>query len=93
MARLEPGEELGWPPARVLPARRTDHRGDVSRDAMRAVMRCAAAIVKAEATALAETTEPFVAGLAADAVVGAEFGHGVQVQPVIANESLTLFHR
>jgi len=50
-------------------------------------------IVKAEAAALLEAPEPFVAGLAADAGAGAEFGHGVHVQPVIANESLTLFHR
>jgi hypothetical protein len=36
--------------------------------------------------------EPFVSGLATDVVAGAQFGHGIQIQSVITNEPLTLFH-
>jgi hypothetical protein len=90
--RLEPREEFGRPPARMVPARCTNHRRDVSRDAVPAAMRCPAAVGQGGAAPRLEAREPFVAGVAADAVPGAEFSHGVQVQPVITNESLTLFH-
>jgi hypothetical protein len=76
----------------MLPARRTDHRRDVTRNAMGTVMRGPAAISQPTATALVESRQPFVASLAADAVAGAEFHHGVQVQPVIPNEALSLVH-
>jgi hypothetical protein len=92
LARPQPGQEFGRSPARMLPPRRTDHRGDVPRDTVGAVMRRPAAITQAAAPAFIVAGEPFVAGLAADAVAGAQFGHGIQVQPVITNEPLTLFH-
>jgi len=77
----------------MLAPSRADHRCDVARNAMRAVIRRSTAITQTESTALFKAREPFVASLAADAVAGAQFAHGVQVQPVIANESLTLLHR
>jgi hypothetical protein len=77
----------------MLPPRRADHRRDVPRHALGAVMWGSAAIMQTEATAFVKAREPFVARLAANAVPTAQFGHGVQFQPVIANESLTLLHR
>jgi hypothetical protein len=76
----------------MLPAGRTDYRRDAAPDPMRAVMRGPTAIPQPKATALVEARQPFVAGLAADPVAGAEFHHGVQVQPVIAHEPLSLVH-
>jgi hypothetical protein len=68
------------------------HRRQLVRDSMGTVMRRAAAIPQPTAPALVEARQPFVARLAADAVTRAQFHHGVQVQPVIPNESLSLLH-
>ena len=91
--RPQPGQELGGPPARMLPARRADHGRDVRRDAVRAVMRRAAPIAAGPGgPPPSKRVEPLVAGLAADAVPRAELDHRIQVQPVITNEPLALFH-
>src|SRR5262249_62398386 len=92
VSRLQPREEFARPPAGMLPPRGADHRRDIPRDAMRAVMRNPAAITQTEPTALLKAREPFVTGLAADAVAGAQLGHGVQTQAASPNEALTLFH-
>ena len=90
--RPEPRQELGGAPARMLPPGRVDHRCHLLGDAVRALVRRAAPIPEALPAGVLEAREPLVAGLATDAVPGAELEHGVQVQPVIANEPFTLFH-
>jgi hypothetical protein len=92
LPRPQPGQELGGPSARMLPARGADHGRDVRRDAVGALMRGATAIAQTLAAVLIEAIEPFVAGLAADAVPRAEFDHRIQVQPVILDEALSLVH-
>jgi len=76
----------------MLPARGADHSRDVRRDAVRALMRRAAAIAQALAVGRLEPVEPLVAGLAADAVPRAELDHRIEVQPVIFDEALSLVH-
>src|SRR5262245_39427364 len=92
VTRLQPRQELGRPPAWMLPARRADQYRDLPAYAMGTVVGRPAAITQGEPAALFEAREPFVAGLAADAVTRAEFGHGLQVQPAITNEPLSLLH-
>jgi hypothetical protein len=76
----------------MLPPRRTDYGRDLSRDTVRTLMGRPAAIAQAGPSGFIEAGEPFVAGLATDAEPRAQFRPGVQIQPVIANEPLTLFH-
>ena len=76
----------------MLPARRTDRGRDVGRNAMGAVTRRPAAIAQAETTALVEARNPFVAGLATDAVTRTQLRHRIQLQAVIVDESLSLVH-
>ena len=76
----------------MLPARGTDHRGDIRSDPVRAVVRRAAAVLETGATRGVEAREPFVAGLPTDVVTGTEFRHRVQPDSVIADEPLSLLH-
>ena len=76
----------------MLAARRTNHRADGAGDPVGAVPRGPATIPQPQPPAFVKAREPLVARLAADPVPGAEFGHRVQLEAVIANESLTLLH-
>jgi hypothetical protein len=92
LPRSQPGQELGGAPARMLAARRADHRRDGRGDAVRALMGRAAAIAQPLASVLLEAVEPLVAGLAADAVPRAKLDHRIEIQPVILDEALSLVH-
>jgi hypothetical protein len=76
----------------MCPPGGTDQLGYIRRYPMGAVVRSPAPVTETGATALVETFEPFVAGLATDAVACAEFSHGVQIAPMIGDEAFTLFH-
>jgi hypothetical protein len=93
MPGSEPGHELGRSPAGMRAARRADHRRDGRRDAGRTLMRRAAPIAPALAAFLLEPVGPLVAGLPTDAESRAELDHCIEVQPVITDEALALFHR
>jgi len=56
------------------------------------VMRGSAPIPEALPARFLEAGEPFIAGLAPDAVPRAQLDHRVQLQPLIANEPFSLFH-
>ncbi len=92
MPRPEPIQELGGAPGRVLPTGRAEQGRELRGDAVRAVMRGPAAILQAAPPCILEAAEPLVASLPTDAVPRAELGHRVQVQSVITNEALSLFH-
>jgi hypothetical protein len=92
LARPQPGQELGGPPAGMLPTRGADHGRDVRRDAVRALMRRAAPIAQALTAVRLEAGEPLVAGLAADTVSRAQLSHRIEVHPVILDEALALVH-
>ena len=92
VARAEPVQELVRPPARVLPTGLADQRRHLVGYLVRTPPRRPAAIAESVASAPIESVQPLVAGLPTDAVPRTQLGHRVQVQPVIANEALSLFH-
>jgi hypothetical protein len=92
MARPEPGQGLGGAQAGMLPARRTHQHGHLRGNAVRAVMRRAAAIAQSVAAVRLKPVEPLVAGLGADAVAGAQLDQRIEVHSVILDETLTLVH-
>jgi len=92
MPRPEPVQELGGSPARMLPTGGADQGRDLLGDPVRARMRAPAAILQPLPARVLEPPEPLVAGLPADAGPRAELDHRVQVQPVIADEPLSLLH-
>jgi hypothetical protein len=93
MARAEPVQELVRPPARVPPTGVADQRRHRLGDFVRAPPRRPAAIAESFTPALIESVQPLVARFPTNAVPRTQFGHGVQGQPVIANEAFSLFHR
>ena len=62
-------------------------------DFVRTPPRRPAAIAEAVTPALIESVQPLVARFPTNAVPRTQLGHGVQGQPVIANEAFSLFHR
>ena len=80
MAGPQPRYELGRAPARVLPSRRTNQRGDLGDDAVRAVMRRPTPLAKPVGAVRLIAREPLVAGLPADPVALAEFHHRIQAR-------------
>src|SRR4030095_4001704 len=59
---------------------------------MGTLMRGSAAIAQRRPAAFLKPSEPFITGLATDPVSLAQLGHRVQGQPIIPNESFSLFH-
>lgn len=92
MPRREPVQELGGPPARMLPARRTDQGRDLRRDAVRTVMRGPAALLQPLPAGFVEASEPLVPRLATNAIPGATLDHRVRGHSVIVNEPFALLH-
>jgi hypothetical protein len=76
----------------MLPARGTEHRGDIRSDPVRAMVRRPAAVLEAGAARGVKTRKPFVAGLPTDVVAGAELRHRVQPDSVIPDELFSLLH-
>jgi hypothetical protein len=73
-------------------SRLTEQLGHRCRDAMRTVVRCAAAIVKGSAASVLEAVQPLVARLPADGVAGTELRHREEPMPVIGDEAFALVH-
>jgi hypothetical protein len=90
--RLQPVQELLRPPAWMGPPGGTDELGDIPGNPVRTVVRGAAPVLQAPPAFLREALEPFVAGLATDAVPRAQLGHRVQAALVIGDEAFTLVH-
>src|SRR4029450_9291442 len=59
---------------------------------MGTLMRLSAAIAQRRPAAFVKPSAPFIAGLATDPVSLTQLGHRVQGQPIITNESFSLFH-
>src|SRR4029453_5216232 len=59
---------------------------------MGTLMRRSATIAQRRPAAFVKPSAPFIAGLATDPVSLTQLGHRVQGQPIITNESFSLFH-
>ena len=90
--RFEPVQELVGAPGRMVAARLANQVSRGVGDAMGTLMRRAAPIAEGVSAAFVKPPEPFVAGLAADAVALAQVRHRVERQLLIPNESFSLFH-
>src|SRR3990172_9196718 len=90
--RPEIVQELASSPVGMLAARGAEERGDLRADAVGAVVRGTTPVDEAATAILLEALQPLVAGLAADAIVGTELGHGVEPLPLIGDERGTLVH-
>ena len=92
MPRFEPIQKLFGPPGGMLAPRVANQMRGLFRDAMGTLMRRTAAIAQRLPAAFVKPIDPLVASLSADVVPRAQFGHRVQAELPIADESLALFH-
>jgi len=93
VARPEPVQEFVRPPARVPPTGLANQRRHLVGYFVRTPPRRPAAIAQSFTPALIESVQPLVARFPTNAVPRTQLGHGVEGQPVIANETRSLFHR
>jgi len=92
MAWREPVEQLAGAPIGMLPSRRREQVGHVSRDPVGTVVRGVAPVPQTAPSLLAVAVEPLVARLPADAVAGTQLRAGVQPATIVGNEPFALFH-
>jgi hypothetical protein len=93
MPGAQDAQQLARAPEGVLPPQRADELRDRRVDAMRTVMRRAAAIVQPASAFLVVAREPLVADLATHAVPRAELRHREPIAQGVLNELHSLFHR
>ena len=92
MSGLEPLQQFLRPPVGVLPPCRQQELRDGLGNLVRADMRGTTPVAERGPAAGIVARHPFVAGLSADGVAGAELGHVVESEAGIINESFSLFH-
>jgi hypothetical protein len=92
MPRREPVEQLARPPVGMGPPGTAQEVGKLLADPVRTVVRRVAPVPQPAAAVFGEPLEPFVAGLATDAVAGTQLHSGVQAAPIIGEEAFALLH-